>query len=196
MIATVFEQILDLKEIQVDHVELFTDHINIYCSSALEEALCPICLKKRQEVNQTYQRKLRDLSITGKEVYLYLNQRQFYCSDCDRHFTERFSFVESSKTMTKRYEKYVYQLCKHTTLQKVSAQENIVWSTLDEIFERYSELELNERRDELKVRALGMDEFALKKGHKQFATVIVDLEHVEIIDILDYRALYRTKISY
>lgn len=187
MIATVFEQILDLKEIQVDHVDLFTDHINIYCSSVLEEALCPICLKKRQEVNQTSQRKIRDLSITGKEVYLYLKQRQFYCSDCDRHFTERFSFVESSKTMTKRYENYVYQLCKHTTLQKVSAQENIVWSTLDEIFERYSELELNEHRDELKVRVLGMDEFALKKGHKQFATVIVDLEHVEIIDILDYR---------
>ena len=75
--------------------------ITIYCSSVLAESLCPTCLKKRQQVNQTYQRPIRDLSITGKEGYLYLTQRQFYCPDCNRHFTERFSFVESGKTMTK-----------------------------------------------------------------------------------------------
>ena len=39
----------------------------------------------------------------------------------------------------------------------------------------------------VKVRVVGMDEFAIKKGHRDFATVIVDLEHIEIIDILDYR---------
>ena len=32
-----------------------------------------------------------------------------------------------------------------------------------------------------------MDEFAIKKGHRHDATGIVDLEHVEIIDILEYR---------
>jgi len=32
-----------------------------------------------------------------------------------------------------------------------------------------------------------MDEFAIKKGHRDYATVIVDLERVEIIDILEYR---------
>ncbi|HJW29328.1 MAG TPA: transposase family protein [Saprospiraceae bacterium] len=105
MITTIFEQILGLKEIQVDRGELQEKRINIYCSSVLEESLCPTCLKKRHQVNQTYQRPVRDLSITGKQVYRYLTQRQFYCPDCNRHFTERFSFVESGKTMTKRYEK-------------------------------------------------------------------------------------------
>ena len=83
MITTVFEQILGFKEIGVDQVELQEKRINIYCSSTLKESLCPTCLKKRQQVNQTYQRQIRDLSITGKEVYLYLTQRQFYCPDCD-----------------------------------------------------------------------------------------------------------------
>ncbi len=32
-----------------------------------------------------------------------------------------------------------------------------------------------------------MDEFAIKKGHRDYATVIVDLELVEIVDILEYR---------
>lgn len=90
--------------------------------------------------------------------------------------------------MTTRYEKYVYELCKHTTLPKVSAQENIVWNTVDDICKRYSEAALNPARTESStVRVVGMDELAMKKGHPDVATVIVDLDPIEIIDILDYR---------
>jgi len=186
MIENTFEQILGFKEIQVDRVELQEKRIDIYCSSVLEEALCPSCLKKQHQVNQTYEQQIRDLSITGKEVYLHLTKRQFYCPDCDRYFTERFHFFESNRTMTRRYEQYLYECCKGTTLQKVSAQENIVWNTLNDIFQRYTAQELQHREVSV-VRVVGMDEFALKKGHRHFATVIVDLEHVEIIDILEYR---------
>jgi transposase len=38
-----------------------------------------------------------------------------------------------------------------------------------------------------KIRVLGRDECAVKKGHRHFATGIVDLERAEIIDILEYR---------
>jgi len=37
------------------------------------------------------------------------------------------------------------------------------------------------------VRVVGRDGFALKKGHRAYATVMVDLERVEVIDILGYR---------
>lgn len=153
----------------------------------MEESLCPCCLKKRREINQSYNRKIRDLSITGKEVYLYLKVRQFYCPECDRHFTEGFGFVDPSRTMTKRYEEYVYNLCKNSTIQKVSAQENIVWNSSDEIFRRYSKKELEGQKSNNIARVIGMDEFAVKKGHKNFATVIVDLERIQIIDIPDFR---------
>ncbi len=32
-----------------------------------------------------------------------------------------------------------------------------------------------------------MDELAIKKGHRDYVTVIVDLERIEIVDILEYR---------
>ena len=182
----VFEMILQIKEIQVDRFEVQDQHIHIYCSSIFEEALCPHCLKKRQVVNQTYERQFRDLPIAGKEVYLHLSQRQFYCPDGDRHFNERFHFVAPQRTMTRRYERHVYECCKASTIQKVSAQENLVWQTVNEICQRGARKELEERPVS-KVRAVGMDEFAIKKGHRDYATVIVDLERVEIIDILEYR---------
>lgn len=182
----VFEMILGIKEIQVDRVDWQDQSLHIHCNSIFEEALCPHCLKKRQVINQTYVRQFRDLPIAGKEVYLHLSQRQFYCPDCDRHFNERFSFVDPKRTMTRRYERYVYECCKASTIQKISAQENLVWHTVNEICLRGTRQEID-TRPVLKVRVVGMDEFAIKKGHRDFATVIVDLEHIEIIDILDYR---------
>jgi len=182
----VLEMLLEIKEIQVDRFEVQDQHLHIYCSSIFQEALCPHCLKKRQVVNQTYIRQFRDLPIAGKEVYLHLSQRQFYCPDCDRHFNERFNFVDVKRTMTRRYERHVYECCKASTIQKISAQENLVWQTVNEICQRGARKELAERPVS-KVRAVGMDEFAMKKGHRDYATVIVDLEHVEIIDILEYR---------
>ena len=68
----------------------------------------------------------------------------------------------------------------------MSAQENLVWQTVNEICQRGARKELEERPVS-KVRAVGMDEFAIKKGHRDYATVIVDLERVEIIDIFEYR---------
>ena len=142
--------------------------------------------EKRQVVNQTYVRQFRDLPIAGKEVYLHLSQRQFYCPACARHFNERFSFVDPKRTMTRRYERHVYECCKASTIQKISAQENLVWQTVNEVCQRGAREELEERPVS-KVRVVGMDEFAIKKGHRHYATVIVDLERVEIIDILEYR---------
>lgn len=184
--AELFEQILGIKEIRVDRVDWQEQALHIYCSSIFEETLCPHCLKKRQVVHQTYERQIRDLPITGKEVYLHLSQRQFYCPDCDRRFNERFNFVAPQRAMTCRYERYVYECCKASTIQKVSAQENLVWSTVNEICQRGARQELQERPLS-KVKAVGMDEFAIKKGHRDYATVIVDLERVEIVDILEYR---------
>lgn len=170
----VLEMILEIKEIQVDQFNVEDRSIHIHCSSVFEEALCPHCLKKRQTVNQTYVRDFRDFSMGGKEVYLHLSQRQFYCQDCDKYFNERFNFVDVKRRMTRRYERYVYQCCKANTIQNVSVQENLTWETVNEICQRGARKELDERPVS-KIRAVGMDEFAIKKGHRNYATVIVDL---------------------
>jgi transposase len=39
-----------------------------------------------------------------------------------------------------------------------------------------------------KIRRIGLDEFAFKKGHKDFITVIVDLDTHDIIDMVEERS--------
>lgn len=56
---------------------------------------------------------------------------------------------------------------------------------MNDIYQRGARQEID-TRPVVKVRVVGIDELALKKGHRDFATVIFDLKNIEIINILDY----------
>lgn len=180
------EILLNFPYLQISSAELEKDTLHIYCHSLLEETICPNCLKKLRDVKKKTVRVIRDLSIVGKTVQLHLESRQFYCADCNRYVNEHFEFVESSKTMTKRYEKYVYECCRNSSIERVSLQENIVWDTVQNIFTRYAKKE-TKFLGEYQPKRIGIDEFAIKKGHKDFATVIVDLDKGHVLDVLDFR---------
>lgn len=178
------EQLLNLPELEITSVEIKPRRMTIHCHSRLGEALCPSCLTPTQEVRKSYNRRIRDLSITGREVYLQLEVRQFYCIDCDRYFSERFSFVETHRSHTKRYEDYIYSRCQGLTIRQVSLQENLLWDVVDAIFTRKANQEIGFPG---KVRWLGIDELSLRKGHQHYACVLVDLERACVIDLLPQR---------
>jgi transposase len=92
--------------------------IEIDCHSKFEESICPSCLKKCKKVSSVSTRRVRDMSILGKEVYLNLESRQFHCVDCSRYFQEQFSFVKPSKTNTIRLEEYLYACLKTSSFNQ------------------------------------------------------------------------------
>ena len=191
----VFQQILNLHEVIVTNVEISETRIDIHCCNVFEESLCPSCLQKQRQVNQSYTREVRDLPISGKKVFLQITERQFHCPDCDRYFTEQFSFVEKNGHYTSRYCKHLYLQIKQSSIQQVIVLEDICWKTANKIFNRIAHKKDSSTERFKRVRYIGIDEFAIKKGHKDFATVIVDLERLCVIDVLEYRDMNRL-ISY
>jgi transposase len=180
------EILLNLPYLRVSSVLLEKNTLHVHCYSILEETLCPNCLKKLSDVKKRIVREVRDLSIVGKVVQLHLSSRQFHCRDCNRYVNEHFDFVENSHTMTRRYEQHVYECCRNSTIERVSLQENIVWDTVQTIFTRHAQKETQFLSTYQPTR-IGIDEFAIKKGHKDFATVIVDLDKGHVLDVLNFR---------
>lgn len=178
------EQLLALPELEITSVEIEERRMTIHCESRFGEALCPSCLKPTKEVRRVYHRRIRDLSITGREVYLDLEVRQFYCIECDRYFSERFSFVDAHRSYTRRYEDYISFRCQGMTIRQVSLQENLLWDVVDDIFTRKANKDI---RMPARVRWLGIDEISLRKGHRTYACVLVDLERACVIDLLPQR---------
>ena len=75
--------------------------------------------------------------------------------------------------MTRRYERDGDEGCKASTLPKIRAQETLVGPTVKEIGQRGARQEIEERPGG-KVRAVGRDEVAMKTGHREDATGMVD----------------------
>ncbi len=181
----IYEELLGLSQLQVNAVSVSAECIDIYCESKFKACHCPVCLEPTTKINQCYERTVRDLAISGRRVLLHVRTYEFECERCKRLFYEQFSFVDQHQQMTRRYEHYLYQRCIGVEIQYVVVQEDVCWKTVDRIFKKYAELESFDLL--AGVRALGIDEIALKKGHRNFACVLVNLETGQVIDVLPER---------
>jgi len=182
-----YESLLSLPLLDVTSVELQEKELHIFCESKLASCHCPSCLLPCESVNQTHTRVIQDLSISEKKVYLHLKSRQFICENCSRTFYERFNFVSKYERMTMRFEEFIYKRCIGVDLNYVCLQEDLCWDTVNRLFKKWANKKIKSHNLFIGVRALGIDEIALKKGHKNFVCVLVNLETGEVIDILEDR---------
>ena len=182
-----FTKLLGLPSVEVTLAAVDDREITLHCRSILASSHCPLCLEKCNKVKDRYTRELRDLSISGKKVRLLFTVRQFVCTDCNRHFHERHDFVAKNRTMTQRYEDFIYYRCHGVDLRYVCLQEDVCWTSVRDIFQRGAEREIASRSLFSEVSHIGIDEIALRKGHKDYVCVLVNLETGAVIDILPDR---------
>jgi transposase len=101
-----------------------------------EGSHCPNCENFSDELHQNRPSLIRDLSIFGKQTYLHVPRRQYYCSTCQSHFTERLTFMNWQRRYTQRYEAYIYQSVQHSSIEQVSREEGLSWDQVNGIFKR------------------------------------------------------------
>ncbi len=100
---------------------------------------CYSCENYTDVVRQNRPILVRDLSICGQGVYLQVPRRQFYCSHCQKSPTERLDFIEMRRNSTIRYEEYIYERVKESTLEQVSHNEQLSPEQVQQIFHRVAE---------------------------------------------------------
>lgn len=180
-----YEELLRLPNLKVNMVLSTDKKIEIHCEVS-EDGTCPSCGLLNKQVNQIYERKVRDLDISGRQVWLHLSVKQYECEDCGRTHSQSFEFVEKGKSYTKRQAKWIFMMCKKQSHTEVGALLDINSKTVENIFYAQAQAEIDEV-DWTKIRRIGIDEFAFKKGHKDYILVLVDLSTHDIITLLPFR---------
>jgi transposase len=166
---------LDVAGVNIEGVE-FTEEGEIFVTitSTIEGTACHIC---GQEIAEFYGENreiiLRHLSILGKPTYLKFRPRRYRCSHCKAQptTTQKLPWYEPRSPHTRAYENHILLGLVNSTVMDVSIKEGIGYEAVMGIIERHvsPEVDWSEFED---LEIMGADEIALKKGHRDFVTIV------------------------
>lgn len=74
------------------------------------------------------------MSVFGRPVYLKIPHRRFYCHSCQHYVSEQLDFIDWRRRQTRRYQEYIYERVKETTVIQVSREENLTENQVQSIF--------------------------------------------------------------
>lgn len=140
--------------------------------------ICGTCGQVCASVHETTKRIVRDLPILDCHTYLIVHRRRVLCPQCGPAL-EQLSWLEKYSRVTARLAASVAKLCEVVAVKHVAAYLGLSWDQVKEIDKR----SLKERVgtvDLSNLEIIGMDEFALHKGHR-YATVIVEPNRKEVL---------------
>jgi transposase len=171
-------RVLGLPEFVVTALEYDErlDCVVVRCDHVRDTARCPGCGTWSPHPHQYESRAVRDLALAGRRCSLEFASRRFKCTHCRRPFTEVLEAVAPQARRTRRYEVYLFDQCRSSTLQDVARRERLGYKTVEGLYYRQAAQQ-----------ELTIDEIALKKGRGQYALVLSDVDGGRVLTVLPER---------
>lgn len=166
---------LDLPDVRVLRTNVTTDReLIIEVESTLTTTTCRRC---GQTISAFYGYdrpiRLRHLPSFGYVVYIEIRPKRFRCPFCDDHptTTQRMNWYDPKALHTTAYERSLLLQLINSTIVDVCHKEDVTPDAIQGIVDRWIDTEI----DWSVVPAfsiVGMDEIALKKGHRDFVAIV------------------------
>ena len=116
---------------------------------------------------------VRHLPVFGQPTYLRYRPKRYQCQACAGHptTTERLDWQEANSSHTVAYDNHLLLQLVNSTVEDVSRKEMVSYDSVLGALER----RINAQVDWTAYQALavlGLDEIALKKGHRDFVVIV------------------------
>ncbi|YAF97645.1 MAG: ISL3 family transposase [Nodularia sp. CChRGM 3473] len=161
------------------------DEIVIEIQNQSKLGQCPRCGKTTNKTHQNHWYMIRDIPMSDYQVFLKVNRRQLKCTECQKVFSEKLSFVKTRRTYTKRLANKVIKEVLETDVENAARRNRMTPSEIETILKELESDLLKEKPKQIK--KLGIDEITQLKGGKNYAAVLVDLERRRPIALLEKR---------
>lgn len=154
-------------------------------SISLKKVKCPHCGGYHIIKYGVIHRKLHNLPI-GKKTFLSLTIQRYLCNDCKKVFQADIPFTHGNVSYTYRFSRYIIDLFRlGATISDIAKHLGVGWDMIKDIHKKYLKRKYA-NPDISKVKRIGIDEFAVRKGHV-YKTIVVDLDTGRIIYVGDGR---------
>lgn len=172
---SITSELLGLTDVKVTDVSMNIqkNEVVITVESTVKSVPCRVC--KQPTKGHGYGRKLRlrHLPLLGQDTFIEITPRRGICRDCDNTptTTEVMDWYKVNSKFTKAFEHRMLFELVNSTVADVSRKEGVDYHMVEALVEHYIDTEIDYSTiDELGV--LGLDEVSLKKGYRDFVTLI------------------------
>jgi transposase len=163
---------IDLPDVEVLKTELTAKgHLVITVESTLEGTRCGQEIKEPHGHDRPL--RLRHLPVLERPVYIEIRPKRYRCPYCsDRPTTtQRCSWYEPNSPHTRAFEQQALRSLINSTVSDARGKGRVSAEAIEGILNRWG----HESVDWASLKALGvlgLDEIALKKGHRDFVTIV------------------------
>ena len=118
---------------------------------------------------------MRDLDAGATRIYLEFEYRRVDCPKCNAVKRETLSWLAQSARFTQRFEDRIGQFCREMTVTRVAELNNLSWDQVWRMEKSYMRRLLEQHPPSAQLRAIGVDEISIRRGHS-YAIVVADLD--------------------
>jgi len=170
-----FHRLLNLPEIKIIKVdESQPRKIFVYVETMEKSTPCHVCGKMiNKKHGKDKERKVKHLPMIEDDVFIIYQPNRYICDDCDNNPTTTAtpSWHTKHSAYTNAYERHIIIDLVNSTLVDVAVKSNLTTETVSGILDRLVEKEIDWSTIKY-ICALAIDEIALKKGYKNYVTMV------------------------
>ena len=167
------------KTYQYVKTEYDGGRITFHLEKKPEKRRCAGCRSKNFTIAGGRSYRVRALPIGSKPVFLVLELKILSCWDCKATLQESRDVAEPRKSYIKAFARFVLELSRKMTIKDIAEHLKVGWDLIKEIVRDHLNKRLK-RRSWGHVRRIGIDEIAVRKGHR-YMTVVVDLDTGQVL---------------
>jgi len=158
----------------------------IRVESTLKGTSCRKCGRKLTQFHGYDQPiRLRHLPVFEQPVYVEFRPKRYQCPDCKGKSTttQRLSWHELRSPNTKPYERWLLKFLVNSTVVDVANKLDISEETVTGVLDRWVTTKVNWEKFQ-RIEILGIDEIALKRGHRDYVVLITTPSTTQGVEVL------------
>ena len=136
--------------------------------------MCP-CGAIHRSWYDSRSRLVRDLDSGSTPIYLEFEIRRVNCPKCNAVRTETLSWLWEHGRFTKRFEQKVGRMARQMPLTEVAKLNQISWDQAWRMELEYMRELIKKHPPSSSIRAIGVDEISVRKGHT-YRVVVADMD--------------------
>jgi transposase len=118
---------------------------------------------------------VRDLDAGTTRIYLAFEYRRVQCPHCQAVKRETLAWLAKSARFTQRFEDHIGLQCREMTVKRVAELNHLSWDQVRRMEMAYMRRLMERYPPSDTLRAIGIDEISIRKGHT-YAIVVADLD--------------------